>query len=210
MRIGIDFDNTLANYFGVFYDVAVSEGLISQNQTNPIQSPCSASKAAVKTFVINTHGEDAWTQLQGIVYGREITRASLFEGSLGFLETMSQRGNECFIVSHKTHFPVIGERYSLHEAAKKWLWQRGVFPDLVAESAAFLEVSQDKKLERIRSLDLDVFIDDLPPFLEKCLALNGLHTILFDPNDEYSVAGAVFSARCVTWRDIMEVVDGVK
>ena len=78
MRIGIDFDNTLVNYYGVFYNTAVSLGWIEPG--------IGESKNSVKSFFIERDQEPKWTELQGIVYGKTIAQAKPFDGAKSSLE----------------------------------------------------------------------------------------------------------------------------
>ena len=61
MRIGIDFDNTIACYDGVFHAAAVARGLI------PAEIP--TDKTSVRNHLRAIGREPDWTELQGYVYG---------------------------------------------------------------------------------------------------------------------------------------------
>ena len=46
----------------------------------------------------------------------------------------------------------------------------------------YLELTKEEKIKRVRLLDLDLFIDDLPEILQMDGFLNKTKKILFDPN----------------------------
>ena len=60
--IGIDFDNTIVCYDGVFYETAVERKMIG------CDSQC-RSKEQVRDYLRGIGKEDQWTLLQGYVYG---------------------------------------------------------------------------------------------------------------------------------------------
>lgn len=73
MRIGVDFDNTLACYDALFAGLAREEGLLTH--TPP------GGKRRVRDAVRKLpDGELAWRRLQGLAYGRHMARATLVSG----------------------------------------------------------------------------------------------------------------------------------
>ena len=77
MRIGIDIDNTIICYDRVFAAVAKSRGFSVQS---------SASKTEVKKWFHERDMRQAFTHLQGEVYGKFIDLANLFDGVLAFID----------------------------------------------------------------------------------------------------------------------------
>ncbi len=162
MRIGVDFDNTIVCYDEAFLAVAKQEGLL----------PASAmhmSKIAVREAVRGLeNGEYQWQRLQGLVYGRLIMRAKLFEGVEAFFHEMGHvSGVELFIVSHKTelahHDPL---KTSLRASALGFLEAHGFFDRLgLPRSNVIFESTMEEKIARIEALDFSIFIDDLPDVL---------------------------------------------
>ena len=61
MIVGVDFDTTIVGSDQLFHRVAVEQGLVP-TATEP-------TKSAVRDQLRNTGQEDAWTELQGYVYG---------------------------------------------------------------------------------------------------------------------------------------------
>ena len=181
MRIGIDFDNTIINYEYMFHDAAVRRGLI------PAATP--SDKTAVRDSLREAGLEDAWTELQGIVYGPEIGGAAPYNGVKSFIRNRVASGDDVFIVSHKTRYPYIGEKHDLHAAAAGWLEAQGFFnKDGVglARKIAYFEITKDAKLARIGSLACDIFFDDLPEFLSEPGFPLGVRRVLFDPHGNHT------------------------
>lgn len=175
--IGIDFDNTIVCYDDVFYRIAVDEGVI------PVT--VGRSKKAVRDWLRAAGREDAWTALQGLVYGARIDLAPAFPGVLDFLRTCRMAGMPVAVVSHKTRHPFAGPPHDLHAAARGWLERLGVFDDPAIglnPAGVFFEPTKAGKLARIRALGCAVFIDDLPEFLAEPDFPAGVHRILFDPH----------------------------
>lgn len=153
-RLGLDFDNTIACYDQSFHEVAVSKSLLP---ASPV-----LTKRQVKNEVIAIHQEQTWTWLQGLVYGPEIQRAQPFPGVLDFIAGAAAQGWEISIVSHKTRHPVIGEPWDLHSFALQWLEEKGFFARGLSRQRVFFELTREAKLERIGSLQCQIFVDDLP------------------------------------------------
>jgi hypothetical protein len=156
LRIGIDFDNTLVCYDESFVAIAREEKLVPANGNFTSKLDI---RGAVRAL---PEGEHQWQRLQGLVYGRLINRARLFDGVLHFFATAANYSNtEIVIISHKTelahHDPM---KTNLHDAAQEFLKNNGL-----AAAQAFFEPSREKKLARIAQQDCNVFIDDLPEVL---------------------------------------------
>ncbi|MGC3996955.1 MAG: hypothetical protein QM767_05265 [Anaeromyxobacter sp.] len=118
LRLGVDFDNTLICYDGVFHRIAVERGLV------PAAVP--ASKEAVRDHLRTAGREDDWTELQGLVYGARIGEARPFEDALRILAGLVRDGVPVRIISHKTRWPFRGPRADLHAAALGWLQAHGL------------------------------------------------------------------------------------
>lgn len=186
MRIGIDFDNTLADYTGVFHSVALSLGWIDDR--------VGMSKNAVKQYFFKQQRERVWTELQGIVYGREIHRARLYSGAAQTIRHWLQQGHEVFVVSHKTRFPVIGERQDLHACALQWLCTHelvGEREEQIDVERVFFQQTREQKIGMISELGLGVFIDDLPEVFSEPSFPSRTKQILFDPDAHHGSLGQV-------------------
>lgn len=179
VRIGIDFDNTIICYDKVFAAAARQRGLVSDEWTG--------SKTDVREYLRSKPGgELAWQGLQGWVYGKGIGGAEIFSGVIDFLEACRRNGAGVSIVSHKTRFGHQDpDRTDLRVAARDWLGATGL---IGAENSAltlndvYFEDTQAAKVERLASLNLDVFIDDLVDVFEQPHFPRGIKSILFASN----------------------------
>jgi FMN phosphatase YigB (HAD superfamily) len=203
MRIGIDFDNTIACYDGVFHEAALERALIP------------AGLAEDKTSVrdhLRRLGRDAdFTELQGYVYGARMDLVALYPGLVETLRQAHAQGHELYIVSHKTKTPFAGPAYDLHAAARDFLRARAVMgeqPGQIAPERVYFELTKEDKVARVAALGCDVFIDDLPEILAMDGFPQGLRAILFDPDDHYAGAsrdGRGFE-RCRSWAEIGDLL----
>jgi hypothetical protein len=165
LRVGLDFDNTLIDYDQVFGKV-----LIAEAARREISLPVSVSgKQAVKQAAIQLAGETFWMAIQGQAYGRGIVDGQLIPGVADFLTTARDHQAEIFIVSHKTVFGHFDDsRTNLRTAARGWMDEQGFFDPrdfAIQPSRLFFEATLEAKIARIRSLNLDYFIDDLEKVL---------------------------------------------
>jgi len=186
MRIGIDFDNTMVDYTGVFYQVALGLGWIPKETQH--------TKFAVKQFFLENNNERKWTELQGIVYGKAINQASPFPNIHQTIMAWLDKGHELFIISHKTKYPIIGDKVDFHIAAMNWLEQHqlvsllGSSTTISCENVYFNE-TKEKKIAKITALSCDVFIDDLPSILLHESFPKPTKKVLFDPKNEQILDG---------------------
>lgn len=172
--IGVDFDNTLVSYDGLFHRVALEQGLIDHDF--PV------NKTAIRDHLRRQGQEPLWTEMQGTVYGARIVEAAPFPGALDFLKNCVDRGWKVHIVSHKTKTPYLGAPVDLHAAARRWLQSHGVVghPVQLPGENVWLELTKQEKIQRIANLGCQVFIDDLPEFLLEP-AFPKIQRLLFDP-----------------------------
>ena len=68
-----------------------------------------------------------WEALQGLVYGRRIDAATLFDGVTEFLERCRNRADTVAIVSHKTERAHYDPETDLRVAALQWMESRQFF-----------------------------------------------------------------------------------
>jgi len=185
MTIGVDFDNTIVCYDGVFRRIAVERGLVPEN--------IGESKAEVKEYLCSRGREEEWTELQGYGYGPGMVYALAFPGVADALLAFHRRGHDIRIISHKTKQPYRGEPYDLHAAAWDWL-DRNAFFDAAAvglrREDVYLELTKADKMLRIADCGCNVFIDDLYEFLLDDAFPVGVRRYLFDPNGAAGLVGA--------------------
>lgn len=181
LRIGIDFDNTIICYDRVFHKIALEWGVIPEDL--PV------GKDNVRDYLRSKNNEDAWTQMQGYVYGNRLNDAEAFPNVWQFFKQCSENNISVYIVSHKTKTPYQGKPYDLHKATLEWLESECIFDDKglgFPRDNVFLELSKESKAMRITTLECDYFIDDLPEFLEMDCFPKKVFPILFDPKKKYS------------------------
>jgi hypothetical protein len=177
MRIGVDFDNTIACYDGVFLRAAVERGLVPADLAE--------DKGSVRDYLRSIDREDDWTELQGYVYGARMDLAAPYPGVIDFFKRALTAGVDLRIISHKTRTPYRGPAYDLHDAARGFLDAHGFFDPArigLSREKAFFELTKQDKLARIGSEGCDVFIDDLPEFLAESAFPAATRRILFDPS----------------------------
>jgi hypothetical protein len=200
MRIGLDFDNTLARYDHVFASEAKEEKLVSNEWQG--------TKKQLRDTLWSLQGGDLmWQKLQGKVYGPMMSQAKLFPGVVQFMIRCKQRGDDVFIVSHKSeygHFDPTGT--PLRQAALDWMIQNGFFKKTkcgLSEERVFFEATRREKVVRISSLDLDVFVDDLKEVYEED-EFPDIEKILFttDIDKEQDIV------RCNNWTAIANEILG--
>jgi len=174
IRLGIDFDNTITNYDGVFSKAALHENMISKDAPHVYNT-----KADVKNYLINTNKEEKWTELQGLVYGKYIKFAKPQKNLIQTIKSLSEHDIFLCIVSHRTRFPYIGEKINLHDAARQWL-NDNLF-QLIPDQNIFFEETIEDKVKRANTLHLDFFVDDLPKILLHEKLSQRIKKILFKP-----------------------------
>ncbi|MGJ3259904.1 MAG: hypothetical protein ACFE0S_09895 [Rhodospirillales bacterium] len=158
MRIGIDFDNTITDYSGVFARVAIELGMLDAG--------FSGAKTDVReTLRERPGGEQTWQRLQGQVYGRFMPLARPMPGVGNFLAACLEHDAKVCVISHKTeygHFDAA--RINLRDAAMAWLEENGFFDParspLRAEDVGF-HATRAEKTRAISDAGVDHFIDDL-------------------------------------------------
>ena len=199
MIIGVDFDNTIVCYDGLFHKVALEQGLI------PLDLP--VSKGAVRDHLRGADQEKAWTEMQGYVYGARMGEAKPYPGVCEFFVRCRRERQRVLIISHKTRVPYLGEKHDLHGSASEWLTSQGFFePEIgLAKEDVHFELTKEEKLERISRAGCTHFVDDLPEFLAEPGFPHSVRRILFDP----ALTAAAGEWDCVgSWKAIEGLLFG--
>jgi hypothetical protein len=181
MRIGIDFDNTIACYDGVFHAAALERGLIPANVDH--------DKNSVRDHLNGAGRNDDFTELQGYVYGARMDLVAPYPGFADFVAEARKAGHELFIVSHKTRHPILGPKYDMHAAARGFLAAQGLMgegPSQMDPSRVFFELTKEEKIARAALIRCEIFIDDLPEILMMPGFPDGMLRILFDPENQFA------------------------
>ena len=202
MRIGVDFDNTIAGYDRLFGELAVGLGYL--------EAAPAGGKRSVRDAVRQVCGDGAWQRLQALAYGPRMSAAEPMAGIGAFLAACADAGIEVHVVSHKTRFAASDRnRVDLRRAALDWLEHRrfleGDGAGLARNRVHFNDTRADK-LACIGRLGLSHFIDDLEEVFAEPDWSTSVIPILFDP-----YAASVGSGVCLTfhrWCDIEEHILG--
>jgi len=179
LRIGVDFDNTIACYDTAFPVVARELEFYASLNDVP--------KEQIKNLVLaGSGGELDWQKLQGQVYGRYIHLATVFPGFIEFLCHSKLNGHSVFIISHKSEYGHFDRTtVNLRDAALSWMTDNGILgsDDLqLQEANVFFEHTREAKINRIYSLECTHFIDDLAVVLRDPLFPASVERILFAPD----------------------------
>jgi hypothetical protein len=218
MRIGIDFDNTIAGYDHLFLSVARQRGLL-------VEGFAGGKKVIRDAIRLLPNGELIWTELQGTVYGARMAEAQMIAGVEPFLLECHRRRVPVHIVSHKTRFAARDPLdVDLHAAATAWLNSQGFFGRFgLSREMVFFESTREDKCRRIAALGLSHFIDDLeevfhepafPAGVERyLLCADGASETLSgtadaDPTADVGTRGPFRAFR--SWRDIQDDIFGAR
>lgn len=200
MRVGIDFDNTIACYDGVFHAAGVERALIPAD--------LASDKSSVRNYLRQAQREDQWTELQGYIYGARMDLASPYEGVVEAIRRLLNSGHTVFVISHKTRTPYAGPAYDLHEAARGFLAAHGIEGSqdaLLPDDRVFFELTLPAKLARISACACDIFIDDLPELFSEEAFPRTTTPLLFDPADLY--ASETRLRRFAHWRNLDTIIE---
>ena len=179
MKIGVDFDNTLANYDGLFAKLATEAGLVPDL---PVWPP--VEKTVLRDRLRAAEGgELEWQRLQALDYGPRLVDATLMPHAERFLRQCRAQKIEVNIVSHKTQFAACKDvEDDLREAAMTWMSRHGFFGELgLSPEHVFFEDDRAAKVARIGELDLHYFVDDLEQVLRHPDFPANVQALLFDP-----------------------------
>jgi hypothetical protein len=179
LRIGIDFDNTMACYDQAFAEVAALMGFQFSHEV--------ATKVNVKQSIQDSpDGDMLWQRLQGQVYGKHMLLAKVFPGLHEFIYLAKMRGHEVFVVSHKSEFGHFDEEHvSLRGQAMLWLEKNNFFHTnqlQLKKENIFFESTREDKIQRIQDLECTHFIDDLQEVFAEPIFPHHTQKILFSPS----------------------------
>ncbi|MGA0107168.1 MAG: hypothetical protein ACO3IR_07610, partial [Ilumatobacteraceae bacterium] len=199
MRIGLDFDNTIANYDLAFFKVA---------ELLEIKTTATTKFEVKRDLLSRENGDFLWQKVQGLTYGRYIHLAEIHSGLLEFIFQARSLGHQLYIVSHKTEFGHFDESFTpLRTAALTWLQIKRVVGELPAQvkpNEVYFCQTQDEKISKINELNLDIFIDDLEEVFNNQLLSSAVRRILFSANSEVESEYECYSS----WREISQATLG--
>jgi len=169
MIIGLDFDNTI-----VCYDRAI-DILASKYLRIPRGLP--TTKLDIRDH-LKTHDREAdWTRFQGLLYGPGMAHAELYNEAREVISELRHAGHKIRVISHRTRFPYLGEKYDLHYYARAWIEEQ--IPE-IAEEVTFYH-SNAQKLKAITETSCTLFLDDLPQVLTDSTFPTSTIRVLFSP-----------------------------
>jgi hypothetical protein len=201
LTIGVDFDNTIVCYDGLFHRLACEQGLIT--------ALVPARKEDVRDYLRARGKEDVWTELQGFVYGARMDEAIAFPGVLEFFAEARKRAIDVYVISHKTRYPYRGEQYDLHAAARCWLELNGFFDMCgigLSPDRVFFEESRFAKVERIVQQRCTHFIDDMPELFQEASFPEKTKRVLFRSERSAPLVADGFAAILSDWHQIADYV----
>jgi hypothetical protein len=205
MRIGVDFDNTLAGYDHLFAEAARGRGWVEVPLDQGKQALRDALRAA-------PDGENNWRSLQAEVYGARMAEARLLDGVADFLGHCRERGVTVSVVSHKTQYAAADPGgVDLRAVSLEWMTAQGFFGEGgfgLDPGQVFFEASRAEKLARIAALDCTHFIDDLEEVLLAPEFPKGVKRYLIGAAPSLDRMDAPGLTSCRNWRDITDDIFG--
>ncbi len=177
MKIGIDFDNTIAIYDELFR--------IENNKYNFTEYKNSNPKEILKRNLFKkNNGIFLWNKIQGSIYGRQIKNATIAPGFKSFLILAKYLKHEVFIISHKTKYGHFDKKkFNLRTEAIKWMDKNNLFLKnnlLIKKKNIFFCNTKKEKIDKLNSLHLDYFVDDLLKILIDKTLTNKTNKIFFN------------------------------
>ncbi len=201
-HIGIDFDNTIADYDHLFVEEGVRAGWYP--------SAIAGTKQSVRNHVraAHTDGEENWQILQARVYAHRMSDARVMDGFGDFLTGCADHDIDVSIVSHKTRYARRDDtRTDLREAALSWLAQQG-FLDRgrfgLTRDRIYFEATRTEKIARIAKISCSDFIDDLIEVLTEPAFPGGVRKhLLARQEEEFRQEGIAVHP---SWRHIADAL----
>ncbi len=194
MLIGIDFDNTIAGYDGLFASLAVEHAYLG-----PAASTF-GKKAVRDALRAQPDGDIAWQRLQALAYGSRMAGAEVNPGFADFVTACRGAHIPLSIVSHKTrHSPVDPDGPDLRAAAMQWMEVKGFFSSdgfgFARADVQFAD-TREAKIAKIVELGCTHFIDDLEEVFAERAFPAGVTGILFGAADALTRQALV---QCRDW-----------
>jgi hypothetical protein len=174
MILGLDLDNTIICYDGLFHQRAVELDVIPPGLAH--------DKESVSDYLKSNGKNDVWTQMQAEIYGPELHRAHPFPGALDFINKAAAAGVDVHIISHKTQFAAADPDTDLRECAMTWLRAQNFIGQDSTVSEVYFAETRKEKVARIAATQCTHFVDDLAVVFQEPGFPADTSQILFDPN----------------------------
>ena len=165
--IGVDLDNTLADY-------------------EPVFGP--AGKRALRDAIRALPGGEAkWRGLQACTYGPLMGRARLAPGVRNFFAECRRRGMSVHVVSHRRRrYPLDKTVTDFRAAAMRWMRKNRFFDSQglgLRPEAVHFAATRRGKIRIVRELDCRCFIDDLEETFQGLGFPESVGKILYSPKN---------------------------
>ncbi len=178
MNIGLDLDNTIIDYSYpfLFYAKKLFPNLEINGNNN---------KENIKQLILCNYDQASWQKLQGIVYGKGLSYAKLFPELYRFLWRAKNNNINIYIVSHKTIYGHNdNSKINLHAKAFEFLKKKNIYN--LSEKSLVTKVyfcsTKEEKIQKIKELNLNIFVDDLVSVLNDNDFPKKTRKILFSPS----------------------------
>jgi len=205
MRVGIDIDNTIINYESAFLLLSELIGLKVSNDSNAKELIKNSLKSRFK-------GESLWNFAQGLVYGPLARNAKLYPNCFDVITFLKKSKSKIFLVSHKTINPINKNlsHFDLRDITIKFLQQERIINHMgpIYKENIFFCDSIDEKVEKINSLNLDIFIDDLEEVLNHVNWPKKTFRLLFANNVKNKIINGDRHSFASNWNEIKAFFNG--
>lgn len=156
-KFGLDLDNTLIDYSQSAIEYCKITGLQIHKTLKDLRNH-------VKYEMNN---DESWQSAQAWIYTKGLDYAQLTNGTNEFFKLLRENDFDVAIISHKTsRTPKKHGSQELHLRTLKWLSSRIDSKYFELEENIYFEPTRDEKIQRIRSLKINYFVDDLLEILE--------------------------------------------
>jgi hypothetical protein len=156
-RFGFDLDNTLIDYSQSTIEFCKINGLQTYETLKDLRNKIKFEMA----------DDESWQSAQAWIYTEGLNYADLTDGTNDFFKLLFKHGFEISIISHKTsHTQKKYGNQELHLRTMEWLSSRIASKYFRLKENTYFEPTKNSKIERIKDLNIDYFVDDLKEILE--------------------------------------------
>jgi hypothetical protein len=150
MRIGFDLDNTVIDYSKAASIWIQENKIIAENSVESLK----------KFYQSRGNYDSEWLEVQEWLYSDGLRYAVLAKGVTLLLKKVMDEGGIIFFVSHKSQFSA---KNNIDLRAPATFWLKEKLDPLLGTSGyqVFFEITRRLKVQRIRQLNLELFVDDL-------------------------------------------------
>jgi hypothetical protein len=204
--IGLDFDNTIVTYDGLFHRLALECRLIGDDSIS--------SKRGIRDAVRQRpDGERDWQRLQADAYGPRMAEAIMTPGVAAFLTACRTRQLPVHIISHRTERASLDSTgTNLRDAAFEWMAAHRFFEPTgfgLDPSRVCFEATRAAKVARIGKVGCTHFVDDLEEVFAEPAFPREVTRVLFTPHTDDCRREPLPNVTALsTWEAIGELILG--